>query len=69
MSKTFGSRAKNSLYKGFLFFSLILSLPPAYAGKDRFEILFGGDTAFAKSYHEQYIKQGRTHILAEKGYQ
>ena len=69
MSKTFSSRSKNSLYKGVLFFSLILSLPPAYADRDRFEILFGGDTAFAKSYHDQYIKHGRTHILAEKGYQ
>lgn len=67
--KVFGSRSKNSLYKWTLFFSLTLVIPSAYADKRRFEILFGGDTAFAKSYHDHYIKSGRTHILAEKGYQ
>ena len=69
MLKIFNLWPKNSLHKWAVLFSLTLIMPPAYADKHRFEILFGGDTAFAKSYHDHYIKYGKTHILAEKGYE
>ena len=69
MLKTFHLWSKNSINKQALFFSLALVAPLTYADKNRFEILFGGDTAFAKSYHDNYIKNGRTHILVEKGYE
>lgn len=52
-----------------LFCICLLFAPIAGAEKDSIEILFGGDTAFAKSYHDQYKRDGQPHILEEKGYE
>ena len=32
-------------------------------------VLFGGDTCFAESYHDEYARNGETNVLAEKGYE
>jgi hypothetical protein len=32
-------------------------------------VLFGGDTCFAESYHDEYARNGETNVLAEMGYE
>ena len=44
---------------------------PAIASRDpsRVRILFGGDTSGGESYQEQYVRDGGTNVLVEKGYE
>lgn len=44
--------------------------PPTITSRepDRVRVLFGGDTSCGESYMDQYVREGRTSTLAEKGY-
>jgi len=44
--------------------------PPTITSRDpdRVRVLFGGDTSCGESYMDQYVREGRTSALAEKGY-
>lgn len=48
---------------------IVLQSTLIYSQEISTEILFGGDFAFAKSYHDEYKRNGRPHILEEKGYE
>jgi len=55
-----------------IFFASLLSLhaQTTITGRnpDHVRVLFGGDTCYGESYHEEYARSGGTNIIALKGY-